>query len=636
MHTENQLIYVPIAHLNPVANGVRKTNGISIENLAASIKAEGLLQNLTVVRDATQPKDERYIVIAGSRRLRALRHLVDTSEIAGNTPVPCLLIDEAQALTASTAENTIREQMHPADEFVAFRDMIAAGRTPEKIAARFGVTPLVVQRRLKLANVSPKIFEEFRTDRVTLDQMMALALVDDHKLQEKIWFKTEHWHRSAADIREILTKKEIDASKDPIAKFVGLAEYERAGGVVHRDLFDDHGGGFIVDVALLRDLAQKKLSEAMETVRHEGWAWVEPSEDFKEYRLYEYTVLKATGARKPTDLERKREKELTAELDELRPRLEQLRADESDNDAENAEYERLDTRERELTDQLDQLKADRRTWSAKQLSESGAIVSIANGVLKIYRGLIKGTHRQAADDSKKAKKDKAKQASNGAGHSDALMRQLSACVSFAITAELIANPGAALILLTHKLVSEVFYRQSFESRSVVCIASGEHRAPQLQDLGVPNVKGNPDLAKMMSEEKALRAMLPAKQSELFDYLKKSNAVLSRLLAYCTAVTVNAVIHSEDSLKQWPARQAAEGICLDMRTRWTVNAENYLERVSAAHILAALKEAGADKAKLAAAEGMKKAELVKMAQPILAAANWIPKPLRFDVATPAKK
>ena len=75
----SQIVSIPLDRLSPVANGVRKTNGVSVESLAASIRAEGLLQNLTVVRDAEsrlQPVESaKFVVIAGSRRLRALRSL---------------------------------------------------------------------------------------------------------------------------------------------------------------------------------------------------------------------------------------------------------------------------------------------------------------------------------------------------------------------------------------------------------------------------------------------------------------------------------------------------------------------------------------------------------------------------------
>ncbi len=68
--------------------------------------------------------------------------------------------------------------MHPADQFEAFAALVEEGRPIEDIAADFGVTPLVVQRRLKLANVSPRLMADYRAGAVTLEQLMAL---DHHR-----------------------------------------------------------------------------------------------------------------------------------------------------------------------------------------------------------------------------------------------------------------------------------------------------------------------------------------------------------------------------------------------------------------------------------------------------------------------
>ncbi|AKK24686.1 hypothetical protein MB84_29900 (plasmid) [Pandoraea oxalativorans] len=57
-----------------------------------------------------------------------------------------------------------REAMHPADQFVAFAALVKEGRPVEDIAAVFGVSPLVVPRRLKLANVSPRLLADYRND----------------------------------------------------------------------------------------------------------------------------------------------------------------------------------------------------------------------------------------------------------------------------------------------------------------------------------------------------------------------------------------------------------------------------------------------------------------------------------------
>jgi len=123
------------------------TPKLSIAELAASIKESGVLQNLVVVEGARG----RYEVCAGGRRLEALALLVTRNDIADNYPVPVLIVPADKALIASLAENCFHIPMHPADEFAAFAKLIGQGKSVEDVAAAFGVTPLVVKRRMKLA-----------------------------------------------------------------------------------------------------------------------------------------------------------------------------------------------------------------------------------------------------------------------------------------------------------------------------------------------------------------------------------------------------------------------------------------------------------------------------------------------------
>ena len=81
----------------------------------------------------------------------------------------------------------MREAMHPADQFDAFKKLADEGKGEEEIAARFGVTPQVVRQRLKLAVVSPKLLALYRKAEITLDCLMAFTVSDDHKQQEKVW-----------------------------------------------------------------------------------------------------------------------------------------------------------------------------------------------------------------------------------------------------------------------------------------------------------------------------------------------------------------------------------------------------------------------------------------------------------------
>jgi ParB family chromosome partitioning protein len=64
--------------------------------------------------------------------------------------------------------------MHPADQFVAFYDLVVKSNlSVEEVAGRFGVSPLFVRQRLKLANVSPRFIEAYRSGEMQLDQLGA-------------------------------------------------------------------------------------------------------------------------------------------------------------------------------------------------------------------------------------------------------------------------------------------------------------------------------------------------------------------------------------------------------------------------------------------------------------------------------
>ena len=150
--------------------------------------------------------------------------------------------------------------MHPADEFGAFRALADGGMPPADIAARFGVTETVVQKRLKLARVSPKLLDAFRRGEMTLQHVMAFTVSDDHAAQERVWSNLPKWQKGDPSlIRGCLSEHEITAS-DHRVRFVTLKAYEKAGGAIRRNLFSDGKDGvFILDETLLESLVAKKL-----------------------------------------------------------------------------------------------------------------------------------------------------------------------------------------------------------------------------------------------------------------------------------------------------------------------------------------------------------------------------------------
>ena len=190
---------IPLNKLVAWDGNVRKTRtDAGLQELAASIAAHGLLQSL-VVRKHGRGK---YAVVAGQRRLLALSSLAESGTIEADAPVPCRVLDgTADAAEISLAENVVREQMHPADEFEAFRALADGGTPVADIAARFGVSETVVQKRLKLARVSPVIIAAYREGQLTLEQVMAFAVSDDHAAQEQVFAGMGDWQNDCDDIR---------------------------------------------------------------------------------------------------------------------------------------------------------------------------------------------------------------------------------------------------------------------------------------------------------------------------------------------------------------------------------------------------------------------------------------------------
>lgn len=263
---------IPLSSLRSSPGNVRKVGGIPIYTLANSILAHGLLQNLVVT-----PTGDAFQVEAGGRRLQALQELAKTGKIPSDFPVNCNVIEAGNsAHEASLAENIAREAMHPVDEFLAFKQLADEGHPIAAIADRFGATEKHIGQRLKLASVSPKLLEEYRGGKATLEQMQVLALVDDHARQEKAWAAgaRDSWRRRPDSLRDMLTDKEIGTGS-ALGKFVGAPAFEKAGGVVRRDIFGAAGEAWLTDPGLVEKLAMQKLQAEADRLAGKGWGWVD-------------------------------------------------------------------------------------------------------------------------------------------------------------------------------------------------------------------------------------------------------------------------------------------------------------------------------------------------------------------------
>ncbi|WP_459203673.1 ParB N-terminal domain-containing protein [Ralstonia pseudosolanacearum] len=619
------LILVPLSRLvlRTTGRNVRKTPRMSIPELAASIQRVGLLQNLIVI---ASPDGEHYEVVAGGRRLAALKLLAKKHRIAKEWDVPCLLVADGTARTASLTENVQREAMHPADQFEAFAALVAEGRPIEDIAADFSVTPLVVQRRLKLANVSPRLMADYRADAVTLDQLMALAITDDHAAQESAFYDAPTWQRQPSALRERLTEREIDAYRHPLVRFVGLDAYEQAGGGIRRDLFAEGDAGvYLTDAALLERLAQDKLAGIAAEVRGEGWAWVDATPGVTHADLH--TFQRAPRERRePTKREAQRIEKLQAKMQAIGESLDEaLEAEDEDKaDALQEEGEAMG-------EQLQALEDGLQDYSPNVKAAAGAIVTIdRNGVAVIHRGLVREAEakalrtlerlRQGFSGEDSANDDAGEDADDApktAAMSDRLAQRLSAHRTAALQIEVARHPQAALAALVHGMVQAVLQESHYNHDLPLGVRLTQQ--DRLESIA-PDWPESSAAAALRDLQQAWAGKLPEDSAELFaTLLAMEQGELVKLLAVCVASTVDVV--TPRATPHQPGKELVQAVSLDMAAWWQPTADGYFKHVSKAAILQAVGEYAPEHVTRLAK--LKKADIASEAERLAEDTGWMP-------------
>ena len=308
-------------------------------------------------------------------------------------------------------------------------------RSVADIAARFGITETAVKQRLKLARVSPMVFEAYREGELTLEQVQAFAVTDDHAAQERVFeaFPDTTATRRTSAARSPRTRF---AAPTSARRFVTVAAYEEAGGAVRRDLFAEGDEGvFLLDAALLDHLGAEKLQAEAEALKAEGWKWVEavPELDYEargEFRVRHPEPLPLSEAAQAE------QKQLAEEYDRLFNTMEE-------GDEETSA--RLD----EIEARISELEETEYAYTPDVLAIAGAIVTIGrNGEPEILRGIVR------PEDEPEEERQPARPRPE---FSAALVESLTEAKSAAIGASLAGRPDIALAAVVHALTSDVFH-----------------------------------------------------------------------------------------------------------------------------------------------------------------------------------
>ena len=636
------------------SNVRRVKAGVSIGELAEDIARRTLLQGLNVRPLLGEDGGETgmFEIPAGGRRYRALELLVKQKRLAKDAPVPCIVQQAAANILAeedSYAENAVREALHPLDQFRAMQAMVDKGNAVEAIAAHFMTTPPVVRQRLKLASVSPALHDLYAEDDMTLDQLMAFTVSDDHERQIQVWEMLAHsYNKSPSFIRQKLTENSVRAG-DKRVRFITVDAYLAAGGGIVRDLFEADDGGWLTDPALLDRLVDEKLGAVAAHIGKEGWLWVQTAIDMPWSATTGLRRLVSTEVAMTADEEAKLA-ELETEADELSDEW----SEEPDVPAEvHARLEAIEAEIGALTDRP-------LIFDETEMVYGGAFVSVDyDGTVRIDRGFVRPEDEPVAEQEEDVDDggvgDGGDTGEAGATHTDVaadpgagedakedglkplperLVSDLTAWRTLALQDAFAQNPQAAFAAVLHALVLSAFYRTSNET----CL-----------ELSVSTVyftnepAGLRDCAPARSidaRHKAWGDRLPNEDVDLWDALLALDAnEQASLFAHCASLGVNA---QDEIVPRYGSGRVstriverriahshilARAVNLDVAAAgWRPTADGYFRGVTKARLLADVTEArGEEFADMI--DHLKKPDMAREAEKLLEETDWLPEPLR---------
>lgn len=171
-----ELQYIEVSKIYPHPDNPRKNLG-DIQELSDSIKANGVLQNLTVV----PMSNGQYTVVIGHRRLAAAKK-------AGLSVVPCMAMEMTpqEQVRTMLMENIQRSDLTVYEQAQGFQMMLDMGETVESIAKDCGFSQSTVRRRVRLLELDADKFKKSETRGATLQDYAQLEKIETPELKNKV------------------------------------------------------------------------------------------------------------------------------------------------------------------------------------------------------------------------------------------------------------------------------------------------------------------------------------------------------------------------------------------------------------------------------------------------------------------
>lgn len=566
-----------------------------IETLAANILDRGLIEPLIVMKG-----DEAYFVSDGNRRLAALQMMYgDTSD----EPIECKLrdVDAGGAFEDSLTAAVLAHQLHPVDQYEAYRQLAERGATDEELMRRFGMTEREVRQVKALGGLSPKLREAWRAGEITADVAKAFTLSPSHKAQDKLFAALS----KSGSFTAWYVRRELGADDQEVGRmlgFVGIDAYRARGGVATEDLF---GTNHVAsDVPLLKVMVGERVEAVTAELLASGWAWVALIDDLPSTARFQWS----RGKPKELVYEGEEQSRLT-KIDAAIARLDE------DDQPSGPDYE----------DQMDALQderaalveaVNRRSFTDRQKAKSGCILKFDGGALDIEFGVIKPAEAEKKETARAtaAARGEASPAEEPAV-SGALTQRLTLQLTTATATALIQDLDLALSVLLAAFAS-------YDGQGVKASVGGLGASKlDLFGAGRENFDASLKMARKMTSQERMQLVA---------------------IAAAAALDFQGQPLDQDGKEHGPRAicNALDPKALNAALRGAFDAKDYFGGVNKALNLVAIGEAlGADAARQQ--EKKSKLEIVAFAIANVPETGWLPPQLRaagYDgppIAKPAK-
>ncbi len=192
------VVSIPVDLVRPNPNQPRKTfDEKTIDALAVSIEKVGLLQPISVSEE-----DHGYILVAGERRLRAVKKLALPT-------IKAIVVNADERLIAELAliENLQREDLNPVDEASAYQALTELhGMTHEQISELSGKSRAHITNYIRLLGLRQEELDALKNGAISVGQAKVLLSIKDAEVRQRVY---------DACIRDQISVREAEAMASP-------------------------------------------------------------------------------------------------------------------------------------------------------------------------------------------------------------------------------------------------------------------------------------------------------------------------------------------------------------------------------------------------------------------------------------